>query len=228
MSDTLGTFRPTWEIGPVLSRSWNLFKANAGILVGSVVVIAVTSGVLSSITQGAQVLAQQSGEEAVLVAAGLVGLVVGILSWAIQTFLGLGFARMMLHVVRGEPTSFGDLFSGRDVIVTGLLAGLLVALATLAGTCFLVVPGVILALGMMMVSWVVVDQGLGPVEAMKESWRLTGGEKGRLFLWALAACGVALVGLLACCVGLFVALPVLGLGTTIIYDELVRAKKPAG
>jgi len=228
MSGSIESYPQHWEIGPTLSRSWELFKANAGILIGSVAVIAVASGIFSGIGQGIQALAQQAGEDAAMAVAGVLSFGIGILSWAVQTFLTLGFVRLMLHVVRGEPAQFGDLFSGTPVIVTGLVAGLLVGLATLAGTCLLIVPGIIAALGLMFVNWVVIDQGLGPVEALKESWRLTSGEKGGLFLWALVMCGVVLVGVLACCVGVLVAGPVVGLGTTIIYDNLLRLKPRAG
>ncbi len=228
MSDTPSPGIPQWEIGPTLAQAWELFKANAGILIGGSVVIAVASGVFSGISQGVQVAAQQVGEDTAMVAAGLVSFVVGLLSWAVQTFLTLGYVRMMLHLVRGEPAAFGDLFSATPVIVAGLVASLLTGLATLAGTCLLVVPGVIVALGLLFANWVIVDQGLGPVEALKASWRLTSGEKGRLFLWALVVVGLAIVGGLACCVGLLVALPVAGLGTTIVYDHLARLKPRVG
>ncbi|MBN1334883.1 MAG: hypothetical protein JXB39_02875 [Deltaproteobacteria bacterium] len=219
---------PHREIGPTLARSWELFKEHAGILLGATLTIGVASGVLSGITQIVQALLQPSGEDAARALPGLVGLLLALLSWVVQTFLTLGYVRLLLHGVRGEPAAFGDLFTAAPVLVPGLVAGLLVGLATLAGTCLLVVPGVVVALGTLWVNWVLVDQGLGPIEAVRESWRLANGEKGHLFLWVLVACVVAIVGLLACGVGLLVALPVLGLGTTILYDDRVRSKRRDG
>ncbi|MFH1463348.1 MAG: hypothetical protein ABIO70_03075 [Pseudomonadota bacterium] len=116
------------------------------------------------------------------------------------------------------------MFSVGSLYLSGLLASLLVGLATLAGFCLLIVPGVIIALGTMLYIYAIVDQDLGPVESLKESWRLTDGEKGRLFLWGLTCFGLMLAGFLVCCVGALVTGPICGIGTAMIYDNL-KARK---
>ena len=70
------------------------------------------------------------------------------------------------------------------------------------------VPGIIIAMGLAFVPYLVVERGLGPIDAIKESWRITKGHKWQLFLLVLALLGINLLGLLALVVGIFVAIPV--------------------
>lgn len=97
-----------------------------------------------------------------------------------------------------------------------ILALIVVSLGFLA----FVIPGVILAVGFSFVPFLVVDRGLGPIEALKESRRITKGHKWKLFGLMLALMGVSLVGTLALVVGLFVALPVTMIAYTHAYRTL--------
>ena len=101
------------------------------------------------------------------------------------------------------------------------MASLLVGAGVLLGLMALVVPGIILGLGWMFTQALIVDRNLGPIEAMQTSWRLTRGEKGGLLLWMLVCAGICLLGAMACGIGLFVAAPICGLGTLMIYEDLL-------
>ncbi len=211
-----------WEVGPVLSRSWQLFTDNLGVILGATIVVALINGVFTGINQGLQAAAAGADSGLVASTIGLVVTAVGLLSWVVQTYLSLGFIRLFLRATRGEGPQIADLFSAGRYLVPGILASLLVALGVSLGLLLLIVPGVILSLGWMFTQLLIVDKDLGPLEAIKESWRITQGEKGGLFLWALVSLGVILVGFLACGIGIFVAAPVVGLGTTLIYQDLER------
>jgi hypothetical protein len=69
-----------------------------------------------------------------------------------------------------------------------------------------------------------VDQDLGPIECLKESWRLTDNEKFDLFVWGLAVFGINLVGFLCCIIGLLVTVPLTAIGSAYIYDNMLRRK----
>jgi len=211
-----------WEVGPVLNRSWELFKDNLGVILGATIVVALINGLFSGVNQGLQ--SAIAGADSGLAAStlGLVSFAVGILGWVVQTYLSLGFIRLFLRTVRQEGPEIGDLFTGGRWLVPGIIASLLVGAGVGLGMLLLIVPGVILALGWMFAQLLIVDKDMGPIEAMKTSWRMTQGEKGGLFLWALVAFGLIIVGFLACGLGVFVAAPVVGLGTTLIYLDLDR------
>ena len=90
------------------------------------------------------------------------------------------------------------------VLVTAL--GLETGLAI--GIPLLFVLGVIFSLMFMFSGFLVIDRELGPIEAMKESYRITRGHKWKLFGLLLLLSLINLLGLLAFIVGLFVSVPV--------------------
>ena len=64
-------------------------------------------------------------------------------------------------------------------------ATLLTGLAIIGGMLLLIVPGIIFMLMFMFVMFIVIDRGLGPVVAMKESARITRGYKWQLLGFVL-------------------------------------------
>lgn len=105
-------------------------------------------------------------------------------------------------------------------------AYLLASIAMLVGLILLIVPGVIAAVVLMFSTIVVIDQGLGPIEAMKESVRISRGH-----FWPLLGLGVLLTlitvaGILALGVGLLIALPVIMIALVHAYRVLLHKAGP--
>lgn len=208
-----------WDIGTAVSTGWELFKENAGVLLGATLLMGFVQGMFSGMMQGIQmVLVQLDSEIAAVVGIGAV-LVLNIISWLVNIYLTLGYLRMTLAIVRGEPADFMMLFSGTPHIVAGVLASILISLGTTFGFVLLIVPGVIVALGWAFTLFLVVDQDLGPIEALSMSWRVTDGEKAMLFGWFFVAGCILAAGMLACCVGILIAGPVVAVGTAYVYDN---------
>jgi uncharacterized membrane protein len=84
----------------------------------------------------------------------------------------------------------------------------------------LIIPGIILSMGLAFVPYLVVDRGLGPIEAIKESWRITKGHKWQLLLLFLALLGLNLLGLVALLIGIFVTVPITMLAFAHAYRTL--------
>ncbi len=101
-----------------------------------------------------------------------------------------------------------------------MLSQLLVGLTVLVGFILLVVPGIIAMLGLLFSSYLIVDKKKGPIEAMKESWRITDGHKWQLLLFVLAVVALNIVGLLLLFVGLLVTIPVSALAAVHVYRFL--------
>lgn len=88
---------------------------------------------------------------------------------------------------------------GLDVADGGMAA--LIGLAVL-----LYLPVFIyIQLGLILMVFPAALDGFGPVESLRESWSLAGGERMQLFLIGLLQFGLMLVGLLACCIGVIPA-----------------------
>jgi uncharacterized membrane protein len=150
----------------------------------------------------------------------VLGLVGQLVSFVISTYIGAGIANFSLKVARGAPYAFGDLFSGGPFFLSVLAANFILGLGILLGLGCLIVPGVILALGFGMTMPLIIDRGLGPIEAMKTSWQLTDGNKGNLFIFFLISFGLAIAGLCACLVGILVVVPLLAIAHMYIYLKL--------
>ena len=101
------------------------------------------------------------------------------------------------------------------------LAGqILVGIIVIIGLVLLVVPGIIAALGLLFASYLIIDKKKGPIEAMKESWRIAKGHWGKLFLFMLAIIGLNILGLVLLFVGLFVTVPVSMIAMVHVYRTL--------
>jgi uncharacterized membrane protein len=86
------------------------------------------------------------------------------------------------------------------------------------GLFLLVVPGVYLALKYQFYGYLIVDKGLGAVEALRESGRITeGAKKDILIFWLTLGCSMAVIMLL---LGVFIAIPA-GFITATISKNLV-------
>jgi uncharacterized membrane protein len=222
-----------WDIGTVLAVSWERFKAHAaGVLVSMIAAGAIMFVVqmIGNVIQQLPPLLTEAGidETIVIVLTILVQLFFGVINWLVNTWFGMGLIKVYLKAARDEEPGVGDLFSVGPVYLSALLAGLVVGVAYLGGfvigAILLWVPLVIMMLGFMMYKYAIIDQDLGPIECIKESWRLTDGEKGQLFLWGIVTFFVNLAGFLVCIVGLFITVPVTAIGTSYIYDNQLRRK----
>lgn len=85
-----------------------------------------------------------------------------------------GALRMRLDAARGEEPSNASFFSGLADAPALLVARALAALVIIPASA-LAVPGIWLAQRFMMAGYLIVDAGLGPIAALRESWRVTRG-----------------------------------------------------
>ena len=206
-----------WEVGEVFSLAWEQFKPQWPILVLAPFLAGLAAGIpnyLPSILLVARVVEPNSAEYWIIYA---ICMVVAI---TIGTFFQVGQLRIFLTAVRGGRPELGTLLSGGDRFLPLLGMTLLVTLGIAVGYVFLIVPGIILALGLSLSAFYCVDAGLGPIEAMKASWQATRGHKGKIFLFGLMAFLIAIVGLLACCIGVYAATPVIWMAFAIVYIRL--------
>jgi hypothetical protein len=213
-----------WEIGEVVSQAFEAFKANWVVLVFSMLIV----GVL------VMILIVPLG---VLVATGVIE-VNSVEYWGVYSasvfliltldaFLYVGLYRIALVAARGQRPEFGLLFSGGDRFLAMLGTLWLSFLIVAFGYALLVVPGIILGLGLSMSLMFVVDQNLGPVDALKASWGAMQGHKLHLLLFGLVAFAMVVAGELACGVGLLAVIPILWVAHAIIYLRLTGRGAPA-
>jgi hypothetical protein len=203
-----------WEVGEVFRAAWELFKPNWGPLCAGVFV----AGFIGMLPQQVPTVLQVAGvlpEDSTLLRA--LAVVTAIIAWLLREFFAAGFTRACLGTVRTGTTRFGDLFGAGGRYVPYVIASLVTTLATAFGFVLLIVPGVILALGLWMTGFFLLDRGLDPIAAIRASWEASRGQKGAFFVLALAELGVIILGFSACCVGFFAASMVALLARTVVY-----------
>lgn len=100
-----------------------------------------------------------------------------------------------------------------DKMVTVAIIGIIAALA-IGWTVFLSIRWSLLP-------YIIIDQSLGPIAALKLSWQKTAGHAAQLFGFFLLSILIGLLGILALGVGYLVAMPVITIGMASIYRQLI-------
>ena len=144
---------------------------------------------------------------------------------AVGTVVRMGEKKILLKSYENTTSAtFGDLWTPHPFwrfflanIVVGLIVGL--------GIILLIVPGIIFAIRYMFVPFIVIEKGLRPFEALRESRRITNGHKWRLFLFSLVLVGINILGTLCLLIGLLVTVPVTMLATVYVYRLLEHRAK---
>lgn len=212
-----------WTISEVINVGWKAVGKDPLVLIGSMLLPMLIQQGFSLIT-GLFVPAMDPTDPA----AGILGtLIVFPFSMALSAFFAVGQLRIALAAARDEAVEFGTLFTGIDRALPYFLALIITSLATMLGLVFLVIPGVIIALGFSLVSILAADTKLSISELLSESWSVTKGQKMQLFIFALACLGVFLLGFLALCVGVLVAMPVVMVAFAEVYIRITGRRSGA-
>lgn len=147
------------------------------------------------------------------------------ISFILGTFLQLGVTNLSLRLHDGiESARFKDLWRP-ELFLPYLAATVIATVLVLLGLILLIIPGIIIGLALSFATYLVVDRGLGPVAAVKESWRLTSGNRWRLFLFVLLIVLMNIGGLLLVVVGLLVTMPVSMIASVHAYRFLEDAQR---
>jgi uncharacterized membrane protein len=219
------------NIDPVdlLTEGWKRFQLNPLLFMGMWFVYALfqpSGGTGGSLKDPH--LRDLIGQEVVM-ALGIAFVGWSCLTLVVGPILRGGFDLSMLRTYRGDGTvTFGDLFAGLPKALPLFLTGILFTFGVGIGFLACIVPGVILALGLWPAFLLVMEDDLDAVSALKAAWALTRGYKLQLFILSIVCGVVTMLGLLACCVGIFVAGPVAQLAWAGAYDALRRAQQAPG
>jgi uncharacterized membrane protein len=135
-------------------------------------------------------------------------------------FLAAGTYKTAMKQLRGEPTSLGDLFSGADCFLRVLGAILLVAILAAIGGVFCIIPGLIVQGLCFFTIPLVVERGMGPIEAIQASINATKQDWLMITLFALVVGLIASIGGVLCGVGALVSYPLLFTITSVAYRDV--------
>jgi hypothetical protein len=199
------------DIGGCISRGWELVKGNfwpsVGVTVLIMVIIAAINQVFGLFTRpavDAMVL-----EHKVTPAEIVIIFLTTIISGPIYTVFIAGLFKYYLKLIRGESAGIADAFSGFGRSTGQLvLLSLVMNLLTLIGYVFCLIPGIYLAVAWIFSIPLVIDRQMGFWDAMELSRKMVNKHWFLVFAFLLVYGLLSMSGILACCIGIFVTLPI--------------------
>jgi uncharacterized membrane protein len=206
---------PALSIGDCIRFGWETFKKRPGILIGAFLLAMIIPSVPGMLVPHPMVAPGEPlppPTTAQLVAT-LASIVIGVFTTIGATTFALRAHDDIMSV------KLADLWNPQP-FWRFLGAEILAAIIIVIGIIFFIIPGIIASLGLGFVPYVVIDRAAGPTDALKESWRITKGNKWQLFLLGLVLLGLNFLGVLALVVGLLVTVPVTWLAITHAYRTL--------
>jgi len=212
-----------WSPTEAISYGWERVKADPAGLIGPLFVATLIQGVPNGIFG---TIAGGLEQNEMFVAGGGVRLVSLIVGTLISAWLAGGVVTLLLKVVRDQEYALSDIFGGGRYFVPMLITLVIVQFGTTVGMMLCFIPGIILALGLGLAVPLVVERDMAPVDAIKESWRLTDGHKLNLFVFWLLAFVLSIAGMMACCVGILPVMAIIAVGQMQIYDRLMGQEVP--
>jgi uncharacterized membrane protein len=119
--------------------------------------------------------------------------------------INYGQSYAYLKAARGDKLEVQDMFeSFRNywhVVAANILVGLIVGL----GFILLIIPGIIFACKLAFIPYLVVDKKMSATKAINESWHMTNGHAGQVFLVGLLAIPISIAGFICLGIGLIIA-----------------------
>ncbi len=211
-----------FEPGDVISASWTIYMKQLGLVLGSVLIAglianaaSLPSQVLSGINSARE--EQGHGTDPLL----MIGAIVLMLpSYVLGWFLQIGVTKVLLKVARGKETSLGEMFSGGRYFLrmlgSTLLFGLMLVGAALA--CFF--PMFLVLFMFWPYVFVLVDEHSEGISCLWRAKEITQGTWGSAFVLFLAAMGINILGIMACCVGIIFTAPLTQLMFAVAYCRM--------
>lgn len=200
-----------------INFGWRTAMDNLGFFIKVLIIVFIIIGTLSVIRR----LTEEKFPFIFLVAS-FAGVIFNII-------FGIGLIKIYLKFCDNEVGDLGDLFSGRNLklFFSYLLVSIVYTFIIIAGLILIIVPGIIWGIQFQFCTFLVVDKGMNPAEALKKSSSITKGAKWDLFVFGLLMLLINLVGMLALFIGLFVTIPITMLALTFVYRKLLAQSETA-
>jgi uncharacterized membrane protein len=137
------------------------------------------------------------------------------------------FVRIGLRIYRGEAIAARDVFDiNWQTFGLFILSALVSLIVTGIGFILLIIPGVILTVRLGFSGFALLDQGLGPIEAIKKSWAMTRGYFWKLFGFSIVLGLINILGALALGIGLLITTPLCLIATVYAYERVKMSPTP--
>ena len=158
-------------------------------------------------------------------AAGILGFLAFIYGILVEGPVQYGVTFAFLKAARGDKLEIKDMFAAFKNYWNAVLASLFVGVIIFIGFILLIVPGIIFACKLAFTPYLVVDRKMAVMEAIEESWRMTGGHAWKVFFIGLLAIPICIAGLLCFIVGIIISIMLVGLAFASLYHAVSSSGK---
>jgi len=205
-----------FPISESVRYGWDVFKDNVGFFIGFLIIILLVNFFFSFF---ANLFERKLPFFAFLFSLGslLAGIVINIVA-----------IKIALRFCDGKATpKMRDISFSAATFYKFVLGYFLYTLIVLAGFLLLIIPGIIWSIKYLYIVYLIVDKESGPLEAMKQSARITDGVKWELFAFMLLLMVINMAGALFFIIGLFVTIPVTMVAMAYMYRKLSSGAVPS-
>lgn len=140
--------------------------------------------------------------------------------WLLGFVVQMGLIKVSLNYCDGLKVELDDLLSTFSLLISFLAGSVLYFMIILAGLVLFIIPGFIWGVKYSLFAYFIVDKGMGPLEALKESGKATKGTKWDLFLFGLLLGLINIAGFLCFIVGLLATIPTSMIAYAYVYRKL--------
>ena len=213
-----------------IGKAWELTKSNFGVWVPAVLIygfaVSLSNAPSRIANAGSQAQVDPNNPAAAFALIGanlgatLISQALGIL---VSAFFMAGLYKMALNQIDGHSVSLNDLFSGGQYFGQMLLGQVIFNLALLVGFLLCCIPGFLVLGGLLFWTPLVVDKKMDAITAMTTSWNTL---KPQIFTavgFLIVSSLAAMVGLVACCVGVLFTGAIGVLAPALVYRSFFPA-----
>jgi len=187
------------KVGEVLSKSWGLFKENAGNLI-------VLFIVYFAVVFFANVVL------------GFVPLIGWILSTIVSTVMLAGIYYAYLKVLKGEATNVNDMFSSIKEVLSNLAVMAIIKTVFITiGFLLLIIPGIYLVVSYLFAELLVIDKKMDAWEALEESRKRITKNWFSYFALLIVLAVINFLGFIPLGLGLIVTVPLSLMAVVVAY-----------
>ncbi len=198
-----------FSISEAVGFGWDTMKSNIGFFIGLLIVV----GLIENVPGFIAITLEADSP--------LLATIINIASLVLSMIIGMGLIEISLKFCDGEKGELSDLFSCYPLFFNYLIGSIIYWLIIMVGLILLIIPGIIWAIQFQYYSYLIIDRGLGPIDALKKSSKITKGVKWDLFILSIVLMVINLLGLLCLLVGLFATIPTTMIATAFVYRKLL-------
>lgn len=141
-------------------------------------------------------------------------------SWIFGALVQVAIVTFTITCYRKRKTKISDRLKDYKMVLKLIVGNFLTGIIIFLGFLALIVPGIVFAVRLQFTGFLIIENHLGPIEAIKKSWGLTKNNFFTLLGFGIITLLINIFGLLLLVVGLLVTIPLTSLAQTYIYLKL--------